>query len=165
MSKNKVFFLHKNLNFLFVVICYLINKKKIKDINDIYYLHYCFDGKEKSLISEKGYDIKNYFVNLNHQFQNTESNILLSDKVFLLSHITLLRNISRQKNNGWSLIISNNKYNFKNVLKTNIIKFLKLFEIVSYKSEYNNSTCYLINKLGCKVLIFAYIFSINRIYS
>ena len=165
MSKNKIVFLHKNLNFLFVVICYLINKQKIKEINNIYYLNYCFNSQDKSVILQKGHNIKNYFVNLNHKFINEDNNILLSDKVFLLSHITLLRNISRQKNTGWDLIIDNNKYNFKSVLKTNILKFLKLFEIVSYQSECNNSTCYLINKQGCKMFIIAYIFSINRLYS
>tara|TARA_Y100000991_G_C21934838_1_gene332491 strand:+ start:98 stop:595 length:498 start_codon:yes stop_codon:yes gene_type:complete len=164
MSKNKIIFLYKNLNFLFVIISYLINKKKIKDINNIYNLHYNLNGEEKSIILQNGYSIKNYFVNLNHQIQNTESNILLSDKVFLLSHIKLLRIISREKNNGWHLIIDDNKYNFKNVPKTNIVKFLKIFEVVAYKSKCNNSTCYLINKLGCKMLIIAYIFSINRIY-
>lgn len=164
MSKNKIVFLHKNLNFLFVMICYSINKKKIKGINNIYYLNYYFNSEEKSVILPNGYNIKNYFVSLNHQFINTENNILLSDKIFLLSHITLLRNIRRQKNNDWSLIIDNNKYNFKSALENNIIKFLKLFEIVLYKSECNNSTCYLINKLGSKMLIIAYIFVVNRLY-
>ena len=82
----------------------------------------------------------------------------------MLSHITILRKISRDRNEGYSLVIDNNKYNFKSVFENNVIKLFKFLEIVSYKTEYHNSTCYLINRTGAKILIFAYIICINRIY-
>lgn len=164
MLKNKVLFLYKNLNFFFVIVCYLVNTKKIKNINQIYYLNYSYNINGNNKIVKKDINVENYFVNLNYKFDLSDNVVLSEDKVRILSYITILRNISRGKKKGWYIIVDNNKYDFNNIFKEKFLKFIKNIDIILYKSDINNSSCYLINRIGAKIGTLAYIMIINRIY-
>ena len=166
MSKNKVFFLYKNLNFCFVVICYLINKKKITNINQIYYLNYSYTRNGKNNILKQDIDVENYFIDLCYNFDLNDNEILLSDKIMILTYITILRNIIRCKKKGWFMILDNNKYDLSGIspVKLKCLKFIKNIDTILYKSNRNNSSCYLINNIGAKIGILLYIILINRAY-
>ena len=169
MYKNKtVLSIYRNLNFITVVSLFLINKKKIQDIDSIYYLIYNYGISLPNSIRESGKHVKNYFLSLNYNFENLDNNISLNDKLLLLSHITLLRNITRKKKNSWYIILDNMMINNSNIsysLNSPILKLMKCFELVSYKSEDNNISFYIINKLCAKMMIFSYIMCINKLYT
>jgi len=167
MYKNNLLLsIYKDINFITVVILYLINNKKIKNIKSVYYLKYNFNNSNTKKIKKIKENITNYYISFNYNFINNDDKILLTDKIFILSHITLLRNISREKTDCWHIISDNQKNNnLDTILNNPLIKFIKCFQIVSYKSQKKYINFYIINKLSAKILIIAYIMCINKIYA
>ena len=168
MYKNKtILSIYLNINFITVVLLFLVNKKKTKNIESIYYLKYIIDNPSKNNIRDNGNLLKNYSLSLNYNFKNEDNIILLNDKLFLLSHINLLRNITRERKKGWYIIVDNMNYNNLNIdisLNYHIFKYMKCFELINCESQDKKISFYVINKLCAKILIFLYIICINRLY-
>lgn len=162
MDINQIHIL-SNINFMIVIILYLINKGNIKSIDSIYYLHYK-RSSDKNIIIPIENKVTNYYVSFNYNFKPIINDpILLEDQLFLLTHITILRNIYRQ-GKGLHLIIDNQKnINVNKALKLRFLKYYKFINVYN-NPLYNNTNCYIINHLCAKLLILVYIFMINRMY-
>ena len=167
MYKNKtILSIYKDLNFITVILLFVVNKKRIKNIDSIYYLRYGTGNPSKNIIKDSSSLFKNYFLFLNYDLKKSDDIILLNDKLFLLSHITLLRNIARKKKNCWYIIVDNmvNNSTINNSFKSPILKYIKCFEITTYECHGKFISFYALNKLCAKILIFSYIICINKLY-
>ena len=169
VNKNIVLSLFYNINFIIVVFLYQIKKGKIRYIDEIYFIN-SNKTNSKNDISLTRNTIYNY-VTFYHNLDSCKENIIeKKDILSLLSHITILRIISRNNNQGWSIITDNkcssNLNKYLNVIKD--YKKLNLFPIINFVfnsyCQNNNTLCYLVNKKSAKILVFTYIMFINRIY-
>lgn len=168
MSNKNIFgIILKNINFIVVVILYLMNKKKINFIDKIYYVKTDKSPKNDLIINK--YKDNNH-ITFYHNIPYFDDDLIdHRDKLHILSHLTLLRMISRNKKNNFYFIIENNYHNnfqkeLKIVSKLKVLKRLPIFHLVNNIDLKDNSICYIINRLSAKILIIVYMMAINRIY-
>jgi len=133
-----------NMNFITIVALYVINKKK-SFFDKIYNFKY-FKSKEKYNLVLKTNE-RFHHIEFYHNLQNTDTIINLEDKQFLISHITLLRIISREKSKKWFFVIDNN-CNSNTILNIINSKKTKVPFVQIISSNYKSKTIsYIINRL------------------